>query len=87
MNYREHRNIMKSTFHIPKEEKSDKRNGIKEPELVKRISDIKERIVLPIDGLKNLSQKIYGKFQIIEKVEESIWKKISLWQSFPIFWQ
>ena len=57
MNYREHRNIMKSTFHIPKEEKSDKRNGIKEPELVKRISDIKERIVFPTDGLKNLSQK------------------------------
>ncbi len=57
MNYREHRNIMKSTFHIPKEERSDKRNGIKEPELVKRISDIKERIVFPTDGLKNLSQK------------------------------
>ena len=57
MNYREHRNIMKSTFHIPKEERSDKRNGIKEPQLVRQISDIQERIALPVDELKNLSQK------------------------------
>ena len=57
MDYTEHRNMMKSTFHIPKEERSDKRNGIKEPELVKRIADVKEKIVLPFDGLKRLSEK------------------------------
>ena len=57
MDYTEHRNMMKSTFHIPKEERSDKRNGIKEPELVKRIADVKEKIVLPFDGLKHLSEK------------------------------
>lgn len=57
MDYTEHRNMMKSTFHIPKQGRSDKRNGIKEPELVKRIADVKEKIVLPFDGLKHLSEK------------------------------
>ncbi len=87
MDYTEHRNMMKSTFHIPKQGRSDKRNGIKEPELVKRIADVKEKIVLPFDGLKHLSEKICGRFQSLEKVEESIRKKTSLCQSFPIFWQ
>ena len=86
MDYTEHRNMMKSTFHIPKQGRSDKRNGIKEPELVKRIADVKEKIVLPFDGLKHLSEK-NGRFQSLEKVEESIRKKTSLCQSFPIFWQ